>query len=123
MCLAESQVMYVHLQRLAELAIDHDPKESSALAKLAFHFTSASASRRLSALTGVTAHSRRQVQESRRKQCFMMAWYEWCFTAAEDIKPLEEPAGRPAVHYSGRMVDLMVNKWHILSKWRALSSD
>ncbi|KAI5003027.1 hypothetical protein ZWY2020_027677 [Hordeum vulgare] len=56
---AELQVICVHLQRLVELAIDHDPRDSSAPSKLAFQFTSASASRRMSALTGTVAHSRR----------------------------------------------------------------
>jgi hypothetical protein len=77
MCPAGSQLMCVQLQRLVELAIDHDPRDSSALAKLAFQFTSASASREMPGLAGAATDSWRQVQESRKRptelRCFMMA--------------------------------------------------
>jgi hypothetical protein len=76
-CPAGSQLMCVQLQRLVELANDHDPRDSSGLAKLAFQFTSASASREMPALSGAAADSWRQVQESRKRptelRCFMMA--------------------------------------------------
>jgi hypothetical protein len=65
-----------HLQRLVELGNDHDAREPSSPAKVAFQFTSAAASRWMLALTGAVADSRKQVQEIRRWMRFMMA-SEW----------------------------------------------
>jgi hypothetical protein len=66
--LSELQVMCIQWQRLVKLVNNHELRDPSALAKLVFQFTSASASCRMSALAGVTmAKSRRQVKEGMRR--------------------------------------------------------